>query len=138
MEEADALSYLKALPDGCLGAVTAIHLLEHLPFLVLVAVLDEAVRVLKPGGLVIFETPNPTNLTVGARDFYLESDPPQSTPPGHNAFPGGAPGARSGVSVATPSLRTELRLPDDGTQVTQRLNALFYGPRDFAIVGYRA
>ena len=138
VEEADALSYLKALPDGCLGAVTAIHLLEHLPFLVLVAVLDEAVRVLKPGGLVIFETPNPTNLTVGARDFYLD---PTHRNPLHPDTMRFLAERRGLVRVSVLPLHPyapELRLPDDGTQVTQRLNALFYGPRDFAIVGYRA
>jgi 2-polyprenyl-3-methyl-5-hydroxy-6-metoxy-1,4-benzoquinol methylase len=138
VEEADVLSYLKRQPDESLGAVTAIHLMEHLPFQVLVGILDEAIRVLRPGGLVVFETPNPTNLTVGARDFYL--DPTHRNPlhPETMRFIAERRGLiRVSVLPLHPSA-PELRLPDDGTLVTQRLNELFYGPRDFAILGYRA
>jgi 2-polyprenyl-3-methyl-5-hydroxy-6-metoxy-1,4-benzoquinol methylase len=138
VEEQDALTYLKRLPDGCLGAVTAIHLLEHLPHEMLIGILDEARRVLQPGGLVIFETPNPTNLTVGARDFYL--DPTHRNPlhPETMRFLAERRGlVRVSVLPLHPS-PTELRVPDDGTLVTRRFNELFYGPRDYAILGYRA
>jgi len=138
VEEADALSYLKRQPDESLGAVTAIHLMEHLPFQVLLGILDEAIRVLRPGGLVVFETPNPTNLTVGARDFYL--DPTHRNPlhPETMRFLAERRGLiRVSVLPLHPSA-PEQRLPDDGTPVVQRLNELFYGPRDFAIFGYRA
>jgi O-antigen chain-terminating methyltransferase len=42
--------------------VTAFHLVEHLPLATLVRFLDEALRVLRTGGLLIIETPNPKNL----------------------------------------------------------------------------
>jgi SAM-dependent methyltransferase len=138
VQEADALSYLRGLPDASLGALTAIHLLEHLPFAVLMGILDEATRVLMPGGLLLFETPNPTNLTVGARDFYL--DPTHRNPlhPETMRFLAERQGlVRVSVLPLHPS-PPELRLPDDGTLVVQRLNELLYGPRDFAILGYRA
>ncbi len=70
--EADAIGYLCSLPDRTLGAVTGFHLIEHLPFRALVRLFDEALRVLQPGGLVIFETPNPENLLVGACTFYCD------------------------------------------------------------------
>ena len=118
--------------------MTAIHLLEHLPFPVLMGILDEAIRVLAPGGLVIFETPNPNNLTVGARDFYLD---PTHRNPLHPETMHFLAEQRGLVRVSVLPLHPsppELRLPDDGTLIAQRFNALFYGPRDFAILGYRA
>jgi O-antigen chain-terminating methyltransferase len=68
----DALEHLSGLPDRSVGAVTAFHLIEHLPFLTLLEFLDEVVRVLKPGGLALFETPNPENLLVGSCFFYID------------------------------------------------------------------
>ena len=76
--EADVIAYLRALPDDTLGAVTGFHIIEHLPFETLVQLFDEAVRVLKPGGLVLFETPNTRNILVGSGDFYR--DPTHKNP----------------------------------------------------------
>ena len=67
---ADAVSHLRSLPDESVGAVSAFHLVEHLDPDVLIRLVDEIVRVLVPGGVLILETPNPTNLVVGAASFY--------------------------------------------------------------------
>ena len=48
--ESDVLTYLRTLPDASLGAVTGFHIIEHLPWEVLIKVLDETVRVLISGG----------------------------------------------------------------------------------------
>ncbi|MEJ7615632.1 MAG: methyltransferase domain-containing protein [Pyrinomonadaceae bacterium] len=74
----DALAALRALPAASLGAVTGFHIIEHLPFEVLVELLDQTVRVLQSDGLAIFETPNPKNLIVAACNFY--SDPTHQRP----------------------------------------------------------
>jgi hypothetical protein len=77
--------------------------------------------VLTPGGLLLFETPNPTNLTVGARDFYL--DPTHCNPlhPETMRFLAERQGlVRVSVLPLHPS-PPELRLPDDGTLVVQRV-----------------
>src|SRR5438552_2541276 len=63
---------VRSLGEGSVGAVSAIHLLEHLPFQDVVKLSDETVRVLRPGGVATFETPNPENLVVGACSFYLD------------------------------------------------------------------
>lgn len=76
--EADVLAYLKGLDAGSLSAVTGLHIIEHLPHATLLALLDAVFRVLKPGGTVIFETPNPENILVGAHLFY--TDPTHRTP----------------------------------------------------------
>lgn len=68
----DALDYLRRSPDESLDVVTGFHLLEHLPFDDIVTLLDMALRKLRPGGITIFETPNPENLTVTANLFHCD------------------------------------------------------------------
>ncbi len=77
-EEADALDFLRRQKASTFGVITAFHVLEHLPFAKVLALLDEARRTLRRGGLVIFETPNPENLVVGACNFY--ADPTHRNP----------------------------------------------------------
>ncbi len=72
VSEGDGISYLQSLPNASLGAVTGFHIIEHLPLGSLIKLFDEAIRVLKPGGLIIFETPNPRNVLVGSGDFYRD------------------------------------------------------------------
>ncbi len=74
----DALQYLKQLPDNALSAVTGIHIIEHLDFTYLIQLLQQVYRVLKKGGGVILETPNPENIFVGAQFFY--TDPTHKNP----------------------------------------------------------
>ncbi|MCX7171979.1 MAG: glycosyltransferase [Proteobacteria bacterium] len=62
-----ALGFLKNQQPGSLWAITGFHFIEHLPFQELIALCDAAFAALRQGGLLIFETPNPENLSVGAR-----------------------------------------------------------------------
>lgn len=86
VETADALSALRARPDASLALVSAFHLVEHLPFDVVQALIGEALRALRPGGLLILETPNPENLVVGASSFYLDPSHVRPLPPDLLAF----------------------------------------------------
>jgi len=72
VETADALVYMQAQPDASLCIVSGFHIAEHLPFDVLQQLVQEAKRVLVPGGLLILETPNPENISVGTNSFYLD------------------------------------------------------------------
>lgn len=55
---ADALAYLRGLPDASLGGLFAAQVVEHLPPDYLLAFLDEALRVLRPGAAIVLETIN--------------------------------------------------------------------------------
>ena len=68
----DALEALQALPDESLDLISAFHVVEHLTFDYLQAVLKEAQRTLSAQGLLILETPNAENLIVGTNNFYLD------------------------------------------------------------------
>ena len=69
---ADALSYLAQQSADSLSAISAFHVVEHIAFSDLQQLVTEAFRVLKPGGLLIMETPNPENIIVGTNNFYLD------------------------------------------------------------------
>jgi 2-polyprenyl-3-methyl-5-hydroxy-6-metoxy-1,4-benzoquinol methylase len=71
-ERADVLAFLRQLPDETLSGISGFHIIEHLPFAVLMTVLAEARRTLAPGGVLILETPNPENFIVGSCNFYVD------------------------------------------------------------------
>lgn len=79
--EADAIAYLESLPAGSLGGVTGMHIAEHLPFDILVRLIDESLRVLCVGGVLALETPNPENLLVGSHYFYMDPTHRNPLPP---------------------------------------------------------
>jgi O-antigen chain-terminating methyltransferase len=81
VELADAVAALRTCADNSLALVSAFHLVEHIPFAVLQTLIGEALRVLQPGGLLIMETPNPENLSVGATSFYLDPSHEKPLPP---------------------------------------------------------
>lgn len=81
VDEGEAIASLKAMPTGSVGAVTSMHLVEHLPFERMIEMLDEIHRVLRPGGLILLETPNPENLSVGSCYFYMDPTHRNPLPP---------------------------------------------------------
>lgn len=81
VEQGDALAWLAAQPDASLALITAFHVVEHIPFDGVQQLVDQAHRVLQPGGLLIMETPNPDNLSVGAHTFYLDPTHERPIPP---------------------------------------------------------
>jgi SAM-dependent methyltransferase len=81
VEKGDAVKYLTTLPEDSNAIVSAFHLVEHITFDQLRKVVSEAFRVLKPGGLLIMETPNPENLIVATRNFYLDPTHQKPIPP---------------------------------------------------------
>jgi len=79
--EQDAIAHLRSLDSESVAAITSMHLVEHLPYEVLIRLVDEALRVLQPGGVLILETPNPENLTVGSYWFYMDPTHRNPIPP---------------------------------------------------------
>lgn len=79
--ETDAIGYLRIQDDGSVAAITSMHLVEHLPHPVLIDLLDESLRVLRPGGILILETPNPENVRVGSCQFYMDPTHLHPIPP---------------------------------------------------------
>ena len=76
-----AIEFLSELEDSSLALVSAFQLVEHLEFSELCELIKQARRVLKDGGILILETPNPENLRVATLNFYLDVTHAKPIPP---------------------------------------------------------
>lgn len=133
--EMDALAYLRALPSESVGAVTGFHLVEHLSFDVLMKLLDECVRVVKPGGAVVFETPNPQNVLVGSCNFYFDPTHRHPLPSQMLKF---LVESRGFARVEVMNLHPAEIVPVAGdSDIVKRFNELFYGAMDYAVIGWK-
>ncbi len=149
--EGDVLAVLAARPAASCGVVTAIHLLEHLAPDHLLAVLAEVRRVLRPGGVLLAECPDPANLRVASL-FWL--DPTHRRPLHADTLKlmlvasGFAVEAVDRLHPFPPEEQLAALLADDAApaddpssaelarrlaRVVARLDDLMNGPRDFAI-----
>jgi len=135
--EADVLDGLRAADDDSRGAVTAVHLFEHLDSAMLLAVLAEVRRVLRPGGMLVVESPNPHSLRVGAALYW--ADPTHKRP----LLPETLELFMKTAGLAIDRCEFLHPFPDDQLFVAQatpetralaqRLDELVNGPRDFAV-----
>jgi O-antigen chain-terminating methyltransferase len=84
--EDEALEYLKKQKNSSLGVITGFHVVEHLTTKHMISIFEETLRVLKTGGIAIFETPNPENILVGSCFFYNDPTHKNPIPPDTLAF----------------------------------------------------
>ena len=75
---ADILEYLAQLPDQSLGGLVALQLIEHFDFPSLFQLFRLAGRKIRPLGILILETVNPSCLTTFSGAFY--ADPTHQRP----------------------------------------------------------
>jgi O-antigen chain-terminating methyltransferase len=129
---------LTTIPDESLSVVTAFHVLEHIAFPDLLEVIDQAVRILKPGGIAIFETPNPGNSFVSSNTFYLDPTHRHPIPSGLLAFVVEARGLCEPKVLPLSPYPDHLHLPASECPAVQFINDHFYGPQDYGIVGFKA
>ncbi|MCP4898711.1 MAG: methyltransferase domain-containing protein [bacterium] len=149
--EGDLIDAIHTESDGSLGSVTAIHVFEHLSTRQLVLTLNEARRILRPGGVILIESPNPNTLRVGANEFWL--DPTHIRPlPAETLrlFLVAAGFVVDRVELLHPfpddqRLEAALGLEVDSGQplderlreVIQKLDEHLNGPRDFSIIAHK-
>jgi len=147
--QGDGLAYLASQPDASLGAITAIHVIEHLVFADLCRFLDLAAAKLRPGGVLVCETPNPTALIVLGHSYIL--DPTHKWPlhPSLMTFLCERAGFAD-VDVrfhspadffAVPLLDETVDAPAQVAVINDalhRLNSVLFGPQEYAVVATRA
>jgi len=145
----DLVDFLREQPASSLGGVFAAQVVEHLPPALLQAMVAEAHRVLRAGGVLALETVNPRSF-IGFHEVYLR-DLTHVTPlhPDTLAFLAAAQGFTD--------VRVEMRapvdpagqlqpVPSDGlppraaqvlNENAERLNALLYGPQEYVLIARR-
>ena len=134
VEEADVIDYLKSQKDNALSAITGFHIVEHLPFEILVKLFDESLRALKTGGMAIFETPNPENLIVGAYTFYYDPTHLHPIPPDTLKFVAEVRGFAN-VQILRLHRRSDqtAAVSDPLHEIMERINM----EQDYALIGYK-
>lgn len=127
--ENDAYSYLSELSSNSLAAVTGFHIVEHIPFENLLDIFRECYRTVAVGGFVMFETPNPENITVGACTFYMDPSHIKPIPPPLLAFALESVGFDTEIQPLHPD-----KADRAGYGEIMDVYNLIHGPRDYAVI----
>ncbi len=72
VERLDLIAALERQEEASVSAVVSLHVIEHLPPVMIERLVRLAWRALVPGGVLILETPNPLSMVVAARNFWLD------------------------------------------------------------------
>jgi SAM-dependent methyltransferase len=153
-EVADALGYLRSLPDQSVGGVFAAQVVEHLEPGYLSSVIEEAGRVIRPGGLIVLETINPTSWVAffesyirdlthvrplhpdtlkfllqvsGFSDVRVQYSSPVDPLARLQRVPPAAPAADAALADLVATVNDNI----------ERLNARLFGDQDYAVIGRR-
>ncbi len=149
VEEVSLVDFLRARAAGSLGGVFAAQVVEHLPPGVLQAALAAAQRALRPGGLLVLETVNVRSLLAFLEIYNRDLTHERPLHPDTLAFLAAAAGfSEVRVEMRSPvDAATRLRaVPAEGlpplaaealNENVARLNALLYGPQEYALVARR-
>jgi O-antigen chain-terminating methyltransferase len=133
----DAFATLESAATDSLGVVTAFQLVEHVGIPRTALLFHEAARALRPGGLVIAETPNPTNLRVGAASFYRDPTHRRPVHPDLLQFIAEREGFEVGVRYLNPMPQMAEpfdEVPPWAATLVEELRWALYGPLDYAVV----
>ncbi|MBI2325254.1 MAG: methyltransferase domain-containing protein [Chloroflexi bacterium] len=134
----DAVEHLEGLEEGSVDGLYARHLAEHILPGELVTILRLCRRVLAPGAPVVFVTPNPRTLSVGAHTFWLDPGHLRPIPAELFRFYLEVEGFED-VELVTfePTEGPKLvETGDDAMRANVRLlNEALFGDRDYAVIG---
>jgi SAM-dependent methyltransferase len=133
VETDDAVSALVRRPDASVAVITGFHVIEHLPFPVLYQLFAEVARVLEPGGVCIFETPNPENALVGSHTFYHDATHSNPLTPTAMSFLAEYHGFDP-IEIQRLHPYPEAARVPGGDPLTERVNGHLCGPQDYAII----
>jgi SAM-dependent methyltransferase len=135
-EQAELLHYVFSLPDESQTVISGFHIAEHLAFDDLNRLVHEAFRVLKPGGILILETPNPENIIVGSCSFYNDPTHRHPLPPSLMAFLA-EEAAFSTVITLRLNGNEGILAGQQGEEIYAAIVQLFLGQPDYALVAQK-
>ncbi|MEM8961310.1 MAG: class I SAM-dependent methyltransferase [Acidobacteriota bacterium] len=148
----DLFAHLEACEPGSLGGVVSFHVVEHLPATSLEALVRLAWRALRPGGVLVIETPSPLSVVMAARNFWTDPTHIRPVHPASLEVVFRAAGFEPVHRIDIHPFPTDERLPEialDTLPEAQRrlgeqinalrdaLDDLLYGERDYGLIGTR-
>ena len=141
-----AVEHLSLLADNQLGGVVMIQVIEHLTPQHVIDVVRIMADKIRPGGRAVVETVNPTSLYTYAHALWVDPDHVRPVHPNYLRFLFAEAGFAEVERVdrsPVPSDESLELLPGDDELVKRlnanfdRINALLFGPQDYAIVATR-
>jgi SAM-dependent methyltransferase len=145
----DLVEFLRGQGASSLGGVFAAQVAEHLPAPTLTALLSDAHRAIRPGGLLVLETVNPTSALAFLDHFIRDLTHERPLHPETLRFLAAAAGfsdVRIEMRSPVPDAARLRQVPGPGLPRTAvealnenvaRLNALLFAPLDYALVARR-
>ena len=146
VEQIDLFAALDACESESLGAITAIHVVEHLSLGDQLRLIRASRRALRPGGILLLETPNPLSLVAGSINFLRDPTHVRPLHPDTLAFMLESEGFATAEIEHLAPVPPEHRVPrvqgssDTAKQVNAALDVIddwLLGPQDFAVIGTR-
>lgn len=134
---ADALSLLASTASESLLGVTAFHVIEHLPPSTAIDLLADIHRCLVPGGLVLFETPNPENIKTATHSFWIDPTHLKPIPPVLLQFMFEFSGFKGNEIVRLNSVESERRRMRFASSASRFMMREFLRAQDYAVVGVK-
>lgn len=136
----DLLEALEACPDGSLGGVVSIQVVEHLTLPVILQLLRLARRKLRPGGVFLAETVNLASLITFSRSWTIDPTHRQALHPLTMRFLVEDAGFSDIELVYSGEVEPEKRMETPaGDAAAARnasiLNDVVFGPQDYAVIG---
>ena len=131
------VAFLKNLHESTYHAVTGFHIIEHLSFDQVLSFLDEIYRILIPGGVVIFETPNPANILVSAYDFYRDPSHIKPVHPDTARFLAEFRGFQHSTIQLVEHNGAQCQLVDFDSWCFDTIQHYVDIPRDYALIAYK-
>jgi O-antigen chain-terminating methyltransferase len=146
----DAFEFLDRLDDDSVGGIFAAQFVEHFEPHYVVALVKLCHKKLRPGGVLILETPNPHCLTVFAETFYVDFTHVRPYHPAGLSFLLEAAGFERVENRFSSPADHAARIPmlngmevssefrNDFNRGVKHLNDLLYGFQDYAAIGRKA
>ena len=146
--QGDAIAFLEACEEGSVGGVFGGQLVEHLPPRAIVALLAAARRALRPDGILVLDTINPSSLYALANWYMMDLTHAQPVHPDTLRFLAKQEGFRQQeIRFYAPVRREPVQLGGDGDVPAwaaevierieaelQRFEAVVFGPQDYALI----
>lgn len=138
--------------EGSLAAVVSLHVIEHLAWRDVAALIRLSWRALQPGGVLLLETPNPLSVVVAARNFWLDPTHLRPVHPEGLAAVMRSAGFDQVRRLEQRPFAEEDRLPEISLQglegenreladrinrLRDRLDELLFGYQDYALAGFK-
>ncbi|PWU04122.1 MAG: hypothetical protein C5B51_17435 [Terriglobia bacterium] len=128
------LAHLESARDCAYSVVSAMEVADRYSPVCVARLLRQAVRVLKPQGVLLFEAVNPASLVTAAEELWTDPGAtrpwPMQTAEFFLQYFGLKVVSRHGLQPYS----AEERLPFEELEFIQQLNARLYGPRRYALL----